>query len=352
MHYYYVGIILVMYEEIYKTWKNTHSEHVKRELFTPMDSQPDEGLIEDIKDSKIAVYTAFTGDYDSLKEPDFVDENCDYICFTDNESVESDLYEIIPMDDSNLDNNRKAKRYKVLPHKYLKDYEYSFWLDGTFKVKSSLREYIYKYLKNPMLCVVHTERDCVYDELLASYNIARYPKPTMNRQVETYKRDGFPDHYGLGVMGSIFRAHNNPKVSALMDDWWREIVRFTNQDQLSFAYVAWKNDFHPSVSPVYYWDNEYWGKTSGENYHHKFEASTPLASDNLIDYLNKHKNEEDVLLKSEEIYLLLNDMDVLKSELEAHQVENVRLNNELNSLLGSSSWKITKPLRKVKNLKK
>ena len=128
-----------MYEEIYKTWKNTHSEHVKRELFTPMDSQPDEGLIEDIKDSKIAVYTAFTGDYDSLKEPDFVDENCDYICFTDNESVESDLYEIIPMDDSNLDNNRKAKRYKVLPHKYLKDYEYSFWLDGTFKVKSSLR---------------------------------------------------------------------------------------------------------------------------------------------------------------------------------------------------------------------
>ena len=49
MYYYYVGIILVMYEEIYKTWKNTHSEHVKRELFTPMDSQPDEGLIEDIK---------------------------------------------------------------------------------------------------------------------------------------------------------------------------------------------------------------------------------------------------------------------------------------------------------------
>ena len=340
-----------MYEEIYETWKNTHEDHVKRDLFMSMDEEADTSLIDDIRDSKIAIYTAFTGDYDTLKEPEFIDENCDYICFTDNPNVESDLFEIIQMEDSNLDNNRKAKRYKVLPHKYLKEYKYSFWLDGTFQVKSSLREYVYKYLKNEMLCVVHTERDCVYEELKASFNIMRYPKPIMNMQVEKYLSEGFPAHYGLGVMGSIFRAHNNPKVVKVMDDWWGEIVKYTNQDQLSFAYVAWKNDFHPSVSPVYYCDNMYWSKTSGETYHHKFESNSPLSSDNLVEYLENNR-DKGFNVKEEDVYILLNDLILLKSQLNEYELENGRLNSKIDELLNSSSWKLTKPLRKVKNIKK
>ena len=340
-----------MYEEIYETYKKTHEDHIHRDLFASVDSECSENLLEDIKSSKIAIYTAFTGDYDTLKEPKFIDDNCDYICFTDNPNVESDLYDIIPMVESHLDNNRRAKMYKVLPHKFLKDYKYSFWLDGTFQIKGSLREYIYKYIKNSMLCVVHTERDCVYEELKASFNILRYPKLIMNNQVEHYLSEGFPPHYGLGVMGAIFREHNNPKVVKVMDDWWSEIVKYSNQDQLSFAYVAWKNDFHPSVSPVYYWENEYWSKTSGETYHHKFESQSPLSTDNLLEYLNKNK-DKGVNLENEEIYLLLNDFELLKSELDNLELENTKLDNEINNLLSSSSWKLTKPLRSLKNFKK
>ena len=103
-----------------------------------------------------------------------------------------------------------------------------------------------------MLCVVHTERDCIYDELVASYNIARYPKAIMNKQVNHYRDEGFPKHYGLGVMGSIFRQHNNPKVSKLMDDWWNEIIFddkqnvFTRKDIVLF--VA-NNDGGAHVDP-------------------------------------------------------------------------------------------------------
>ena len=78
-----------------------------------------DNLISDISNSKIAVYTAFTGDYDTLKDPDFIDENCDYICFSDNPNIKSSVWRIILMEDSILDNNRKAKQYKVFPHKYL-----------------------------------------------------------------------------------------------------------------------------------------------------------------------------------------------------------------------------------------
>ncbi|MBX7077431.1 MAG: DUF616 domain-containing protein [Methanobacteriaceae archaeon] len=336
-----------MYEEIYETYKNTVNDHIHRDLFIDINAQPDEDLIEDIKNNKIVIYTAFTGDYDTLKEPEFIDKNCDYVCFTDNPNVESDLYDVRFMEESNLDNNRKAKQYKVLPHKFLSNYKYSFWLDGTFQIKSSLREYIYKYIKNPMLCVVHTERDCIYDEFKASCNIRRYPKAIMSKQINYYKNEGFPKHYGLGVMGSIFRQHNNPEISTLMDDWWNQIIKFTNQDQLSFAYVAWKNNFHPSVSPVYYWENDYWSKIGGENYHHKFESSNSLSSDNLLNYLENNINNG-VHLKKEEIYLLLNDIEILKIQLQNQEDDNYKLNKELNKMVNSSSWRLTKPLRDIK----
>ena len=78
----------------------------------------------------------------------------------------------------------------------------------------------------------------------------------MEEQIEFYKSEGFPKHYGLGVMGALFRQHNHPDVIKVMEDWWDENIKYTNQDQLSFAYVSWKNDFPPSVSRIYYWDNE------------------------------------------------------------------------------------------------
>lgn len=348
------------YEEIYETYQEVAKEHINRDLFNHSSEDAAE-TIEDIKNNKIAIYTAFTGDYDTLKEPEVIDENCDYICFTDNPNLESDTWKIIQMEETTLDNNRKAKQYKLLPHKYLKDYKYSFWLDGTFRIKGSIREYIYKNIRasSPMLCVVHTERDCVYEEYEASKIIPRYPRSVMEEQVNYYKSQGFPEKYGLGVMGAIFRKHNDSAVIKVMEDWWDENVRFTNQDQLSFAYVCWKNDFHPSVSLIYYWDNEYWAKDRGD-YHHKVVFSMPITSDNLRAKIGTQVENMDlgdtIELSKEEIYLLINDV----KGMAGYRIDTAGrvgyLQNEYNTFLNSNSLKLTKPLRvagdvarKVKN---
>ena len=68
-----------------------------------------------------------------------------------------------------------------------------------------------------MLCVVHTERDCVYEEYEASKIIPRYPRSVMEEQVNYYKSQGFPEKYGLGVMGAIFRKHNYSAVIKVME---------------------------------------------------------------------------------------------------------------------------------------
>ena len=337
------------YDEIYETYMEVSEEHIDRPLFNHS-TQSSEETIEDIKNNKLVIYTAFTGDYDTLKHPDVIDDNCDYICFTDNPDLESDLWKIIPMEESILDNNRKAKQYKLLPHKYLKDYKYSFWLDGTFKIKGSIREYIYKNIRanSNMLVVVHTERDCVYEEYKASKIIPRYPRAVMEEQIEHYRSEGFPEHYGLGVMGALFRQHNHPEVIKVMDDWWDENIKYTNQDQLSFAYVCWKNDFHPSVSRIYYWDNEYWAK-EGQNYHHKVILTTPITSDNLrakigVDVENMEL-EDTIELSREELYLLVNDV----KGMAGYRIDTAGrigfLRNEYNEFINSNSMKVTKPLR-------
>jgi len=335
-----------MYKEIYKTYKKVSKDNITRELFNQSQDSP-EDIINDIKNSRILIYTAFTGDYDSLKEPDVIDENCDYICFSDNPNLKSDFWEIRVMEDSTLDNNRKAKQYKVLPHKYFPEYKYSFWLDGTFKIKGSIREYIYKYIRkdSKILCVVHTERDCLYEEFESSKRITRYPASIMEKQIKKYEKEGFPKEYGLPVLGAIFREHNSPEIIKLMEDWWEEIIEFTNQDQLSFPYVAWKNHIHPSVSRIYYWKNEFWEKDG--KYHHNVLIRNPSISDNLMRQLVKTGDLSKTTLKKEEIYTLINEIEGLSSH---YQYLNKKINDnekEINSILNSNSWKLTNLFRNL-----
>lgn len=333
------------YEEIYETYQEVAKEHINRDLFNHS-SEDAAKTIEDIKNNKIAIYTAFTGDYDTLKEPEVIDENCDYICFTDNPNLESDTWKIIQMDESTLDNNRKAKQYKLLPHKYLKDYKYSFWLDGTFKIVGSIREYIYKYAKSKMLVVVHPERDCIYDEAVMSMPFPRYSNYTMTKQVEKYRSEGMPEHYGLPATGALFRAHNDPEIISIMRQWWREVANYTNQDQLSLPYVMWKNNFHPSVSDVYYWVNEYWSKEG--NYQHNFEIEDYITSRNLIKSLEGNIKDKNTLTK-EEINLLFNDIDALRDEANALNMARDHWDRQIRGVRNSTSWKLTSKLRNARN---
>ena len=46
------------------------------------------------------------------------------------------------------DNNRNAKRFKVLPHRYLQDYEYSIFIDGNMTVVGDVNVLVSKYLND------------------------------------------------------------------------------------------------------------------------------------------------------------------------------------------------------------
>ena len=211
------------------------------------------------KFNKIAVYTAITGDYDELITPTYINENFDYICFTDNKDLVSDFWEIRLMEDLNLDKVKKARRYKVLPHIYLQEYEYSLWVDANFKIIGDLEDFINKYWVNnhPMMCIIHPERDCIYDEAKSCITLKKDSEEVIESQIEKYKKEAYPKNYGLISSGILFRKHHDPKVIKLMEDWYHEIINNSRRDQLSFNYVCWKNRFDYDKCDILVWRNEF-----------------------------------------------------------------------------------------------
>ena len=87
---------------------------------------------------RIAIYTSIFGGYDDLIDDQFQMDGVDYICFTDRD-IKSKTWKVVKSTPIYNDSNRNAKKYKVLPHRYLKDYDWSIWVDGNIKVISDIR---------------------------------------------------------------------------------------------------------------------------------------------------------------------------------------------------------------------
>lgn len=214
----------------------------------------------------VAVYTCLFGGYDQLLTPLQRSPNCDYYCFTDDATLTSDFWQIrlLMADDSAnaastpADPQRFSRQPKILPHRYFPDYDASLYLDANLLLIGDLDDYIARYHRHsPLLLLKHGERDCLYEELQACLEGQRDDPATMIQQVERYRSEGFPPHFGLAVGSFIYREHNNPQVIALMELWWQELSQGSKRDQLSLSYCLWKQN----VSADFYygnnWNNDY-----------------------------------------------------------------------------------------------
>jgi hypothetical protein len=207
---------------------------------------------------KIIIYTSIFGGYDNLIDDQFKMDGVDYVCFTDRD-IKSDTWKIIKSTPIYNDPNRNAKKYKVLPHRYLSEYDWSVWIDGNIKVIADIRPLcsgdpykLYDHMK------VFDRRDCVYDEAntilkFGEINSKKNPhKGILNwkdnpklitEQMNRYMSEGYPPHNGLATTPIMVRSHNDVDVISHNEDWWSEIKYNSKRDQLSFNYIAWKNEF-------------------------------------------------------------------------------------------------------------
>jgi hypothetical protein len=228
--------------------------------------------------SKKVIYTAIFGDNYFLHDPTIVSKEYDYICFTDSENYQSDVWNIkkvTPLYSHKGLNNRK---YKLLPHRYLSEYDFSIYVDGDLKITEDIGVLAKDYINSPLsvldhsLCGVNSTgnlnaRNCIYEEAnFIKWLGDNHPRKTYKdnittifNQMERYKLEGYPANNGLARNSLIMRNHNNAEVINVMEKWWVELKYNSKRDQLSFPYVCWKENFSYEFIPEDI-DNNKWVK--------------------------------------------------------------------------------------------
>ncbi|MGZ5437417.1 MAG: glycosyltransferase domain-containing protein [Pyrinomonadaceae bacterium] len=194
-----------------------------------------------------AVYTFIFGDYDELKPPAIVTPGWDYICFTDDAELRSDIWDVRlsrrTAEDRLLDNKRFASKHTILSHQYLPEYDFSLSLGAQLELNCNLDSLMQEHFRagdDMMIC--YCERECVYDEAEWCKRRLRDDPARIDAQMQRYHTEGYPARNGLYMSGIIARWHDRASVQAMCDLWWEEHRRGSRRDQLSLSYAIWKSE--------------------------------------------------------------------------------------------------------------
>ena len=246
---------------------------------------------------KKVIYTTIFGGYDNLVEPQYKPEGWDFICFTDVD-LKSDTWKIIKKPSVYTDNTRTAKRFKVLPHEYLNEYDYSIFIDGNMTVRGDTNDLISKYLSDSNVAFFnHAENvldpnNCIYNEAeyifhLGKKNNGNYKDnpELIKKQITRYFNEGYPQSNGLITGMVILRKHNEVDCKKVMCKWWEEIKYNSKRDQLSFNYSAWKTGVKFNYMDGDSRDNKYFvslGKHTGKNKKNNSLEYEPISLDYFL----------------------------------------------------------------------
>lgn len=207
-----------------------------------------EQLPEKITENQIqknCIYTVLIGRYETLKKaPKFT--GWDAIAFVDNINTPANGWRLreLPLDDK-LGAVRTSRLPRILPHKYLSDYDSSLYIDASIVIKKEPEKWIPQDAK--WAAAKHWERATVWQEFDANVvNEKVHIETSKNQEIE-YKNNGLmAKHIPLFQNCVLYRKHNDPKVIETCERWWYHFSRGTARDQLSSLMAFGDTDLIPT----------------------------------------------------------------------------------------------------------
>jgi hypothetical protein len=194
-----------------------------------------------------AVYTFIFGDYDDLKSPAIITPGWDYICFTDDPTLRSDVWDVRLSTRTRADRQLEHKKYSIkhmiLFHQYLRGYNLSLSVGAQLGLNCNLDDLMREHFRagDDMMICQHAERECIYDEAELCKGWLLDDPARIDAQMQRYRAMGYPAHNGLYATGIIARWHDRANVRAMCEFWWEEYRRGSRRDQLSLNYAIWKS---------------------------------------------------------------------------------------------------------------
>ncbi len=202
--------------------------------------------IQQIDDARKAVYTFIFDDYDDLKSPTVITPGWDYICFTDDPALRSDVWELRlsprGLADRELEPKKYAIKHMILFDQYLEGYDLSVSIGGQLELNCNLDDLIRENFQagDDMMICRHGERDCIYDEAEVCRAWGLDDPARIDAHMRRYRSMGYPAHNGLYTTRIIARWHDRANVRAMCEFWREEYRRGSKRDQLSLNYAIWK----------------------------------------------------------------------------------------------------------------
>jgi hypothetical protein len=207
---------------------------------------------------RLAVYTAIAGNYEPLREHPQI-EGVDWIAFTDRPAdaprTDWDWRPLII--DSAEGPRQRAKWYKVNTHLVLPEYERTLWVDGSVQLHDP--DFVTFALTRdaPWTLFPHPDRDCLYDEAIASRGLPKYTGCPIEEQIAHYRSSGHPDHWGLWCMTLMARNHRHRRTTPIEKRLWTEVDRWPTNDQLALPQVFRETSYRPDELEGDFWSNRW-----------------------------------------------------------------------------------------------
>jgi len=192
---------------------------------------------------KKIVYTVLLGDY-KLNEPEYINKDWVLLCFTDKDLVSKNWNIIKIKTDSP---RKKSREIKIRSDKYF-NYDLCIHLDAKFTIKCDLNKFVARNLSTDLAVMKHNKRSCVYAEAKFCISIGKDSEEVLLNQIDCYKKDGFPNSFGLYAPGIMIKR-NSQEVTEFMKMWYDEVNRHSYRDIVSFSYVLWKKPIKINLMP-------------------------------------------------------------------------------------------------------
>ena len=273
---------------------------------------------------KRAIFTVLFGDYDELNElPSNARSDIDALCFTDDPALASSTWTVVHVQPALPgDPIRSQRLVKILGNEILANYDETLYLDNSVVLKADPCDVLDDWLSD---CDVAMPLHSYHETLINEFDAVvehQLDSPARVSEQRSHYTEWFPGTLtGRAVWTAIIARKNTSAVHEFQRIWAMHVLRYSRRDQLSVR-VAIESS-HVAVNYVDI-DNH-------ESSLHSWPA------------LTRRKNE----VRNSFFPESTGDAELLLQRAEA---EISHLKEELFSVWGSLSWKLTRPLRAIGKL--
>lgn len=287
-----------------------------------------------------AVYTALLGGYERLNDDqELGDGSVPFICFTDDSGLTSSVWDvrlITPLFARDL--QRSQRDIKIRGHRDLASFERTLYIDNSVSLLAPPTQILDDWLADADFAVpTHSFRENVFDEFLAVLDSALDDPVRVNEQLQYYSDVGPLVLAERPSWNAMIARRRSPEVAAMMSRWFDEVSRYSRRDQLSSNFVF---ALHPVRVKRVAIDNRgstihRWPVEAG-----RILQPAPGAAHPRLPSLARERRLEAELREQQRRH---------EAELGERQLRHDS-ERELNdarhaTMLASTSWKVTAPLR-------